>query len=199
MRGVAAGNFEPAIIVGAWSSSERRYEYSPWHDAPQYARFLTEELMPRVNAEFRTLTGPTNTFAMGSSMGGLLSYYLVKNHPDTFGACGCVSAHFAFSDESIRDIWGENVEEPDPTPFVIKDIRAGETVPDGVRFYFDYGTETLDATYEKDHAPVRDWMLEQGLVEGRDFLMRKYDGADHSERAWRSRVSDQLEWLLGGG
>jgi hypothetical protein len=42
-------------------------------------------------------------------------------------------------------------------------------------------------------------MLEQGLVEGRDFLMRKYDGADHSERAWRSRVSDQLEWLLGGG
>ena len=40
-------------------------------------------------------------------------------------------------------------------------------------------------------------MLKQGLVEGRDFLMRKYDGADHSERAWRARVSDQLDWLLG--
>jgi pimeloyl-ACP methyl ester carboxylesterase len=90
MRGAEKGSFEPAIVVGAWSSSQRRDEYSPWHDASKYARFLTEELMPRINREFRTLIGPENTFALGSSMGSLLSYYLVKNHPDAFGACGCV-------------------------------------------------------------------------------------------------------------
>ena len=88
-------------------------------------------------------------------------------------------------------------ESTDTTPYIVKDIAAGDTVPEDVRFFFDYGTETLDSTYETDHAPVRDWLLGQGLVEGTDFRMRKYEGADHSERAWRARVSDQLSWLLG--
>ena len=191
MGGVKEGRFDPAIVVAAWSTDERRYEYSPWEGAPQYARFLIEELMPRVNAEFRTLTGPANTFVMGSSMGGLLSWHLVSSRPDVFSACGCVSTHFALSDASFGTSAGI-----DATPYVVRDIAAGAAVPDGVRFYFDYGTETLDATYEEDHATVRDWLLDQGLVEDKDFRMRKYAGAAHSEKAWRARVGDQLEWLL---
>ncbi len=191
MRGVQSGQFEAAIVVAAWSTANRGFDYSPWHGAAQYARFLIEELMPRVNAEFRTLTGAENTVVMGSSMGGLLSYYLVKNHPEVFGACGCVSSHFALS---AADFTGQT--GADKTPYIVKDIAAGHTVPQGIRFYFDYGTETLDSTYEKDHAPVRDWLLNQGLVEGRDLKMRKYDGAAHSEASWRARLDDQLNWLL---
>ena len=190
MRGVANGDFEPAIVVGAWSSAQRGPEYSPWHGASDYADFLIDELMSRVDDEFRTLSGPENTFVMGSSMGGLLSYYLVKNHPDVFGACGCVSTHFALSPANMG-------QEDETTPYIVKDIAAGDSVPEHVRFFFDYGTKTLDSTYEADHAPVRDWLLGQGLVEGKDFKMRKYEGEDHSERAWRARVSDQLDWLLG--
>ena len=84
----SAGKIDPPIVVGVWSSSKRLQEYSPWHSAPAYARFLVEELMPRVNAEFRTRTGPKNTVHMGSSMGGLFSFYLVTNHPRVFGDCG---------------------------------------------------------------------------------------------------------------
>jgi enterochelin esterase-like enzyme len=123
-------------------------------------------------------------------MGGLLSFYLVKDYPDIFGACGCVSAHFALRPADFG-------ERGETTPYIVRDLAAGDAVPKGARFSFDYGTETLDSTYEKDHAPVRTWLLEQGLVEGRDFQVQKYDGADHSERAWRARVGDQLEWLLG--
>ncbi len=192
MRGVNDGLFEPAIVVGSWSSSRRAQEYSPWHDAPQYARFLIDELMPRVNAEFRTQTGPENTFAMGSSMGGLLSFYLVKNHPDIFGACGCVSTHFASSESNFSS----QPDAGDSTPFIVKDIAAGESVRAGGRFFFDYGTETLDSTYEVDHMPVRQWLLDQGLTEGDDFQMREYAGAAHTEAAWRARLGDQLNWLL---
>ena len=196
MRGAGAGAFEPAIVVGAWSSMQRGLEYSPWHRGPDYARFLIEELMPRVNAEFRTLRGPANTFAMGSSMGGLMSYHLVKEHPDVFGACGCVSSHFALSPQNYANMFAAG-EEADSTPYIVSDINNGASLPDGVRFFFDYGTESLDSTYHEDHKPVRTWFRKNRRVQGKDFRMQKYDGADHSERAWRARVLDQLEWLLG--
>jgi len=195
MRGVENGNYEPAIVVGAWSTAQRAIEYSPWHRAPDYARFLIEELMPRINAEFRTKTGPQNTFAMGSSMGGLLAYYLVKNHYDVFGACGCVSSHFALNQQMFAGYEGLDPRKADPTPYIVRDIANGEMISGG-RFFFDYGTETLDSTYDEDHEPLRAWFRKQGFEEGRDYRFRKYDGADHSERAWRARVGDQLEWLL---
>lgn len=196
MRGVADGSFEPAIVVGTWSTAKRGLEYSPWHEAPQYARFLIEELMPRINAEFRTKTGPDNTFAMGSSMGGLLSYYLVKNHGDVIGACGCVSSHFALSEQMFARYFSADWQDKDPTPYIVRDVQAGGTLAGG-RFFFDYGTETLDSTYAQDHEPVKRWFRQQGLKKNRDYKFVKYDGADHSERAWRARVLDQLVWLLG--
>jgi len=198
MRGVAEGAFEPAIVVGAWSSSERMKEYSPWRGAPQYALFLIEELMPRVNAEFRTLTSPQDTFTMGSSMGGLLSYYLVKEHPGSFSACGCVSTHFPISAAVVAQVRGTDPAGQDPTPFIVRDIADGDTVPNHVRFFFDYGTESLDAEYGPSHAAVREWLLEQQLVEGNDFLIREYKGASHNEASWRARLVDQLGWLLAG-
>ena len=109
-----------------------------------------------------------------------------------------MSSHFALSEKIMANVMDASGTEGDPTHYIVRDIEQGASITGG-RFFFDYGTETLDATYEQDHAPVRDWMLDQGLVEGRDFRMQKYEGADHSERAWRVRVGDQLEWLLGGG
>jgi enterochelin esterase-like enzyme len=44
---------------------------------------------------------------------------------------------------------------------------------------------------------VRRWLLEQGLVEGGDFVIRRYEGADHNEAAWRARLDDALTFLFG--
>jgi hypothetical protein len=192
-----AGTIPPVIVVGAWSTEDRAPEYSPWHAAPDYARFLIEELMPRVNAEFRTLTGPENTAVMGSSMGGLLSFYLVTYHPDVFGSCGCVSTHFPLSEA----VWSQMVEPaageaPDPTPFIVRDIADGLKVPPGVRYWFDFGTEGLDSTYGPTHEIVRQWLLDQGLVEGKDFVVREYEGATHNEASWRARLDDPLTFLF---
>ena len=196
MRGVEQGLFEPAIIVATWSTARRTKEYSPWHDAPQYARFLIEELMPRVNAEFRTHTDRDSTFVMGSSMGGLLSYYLVKNHPNLFSACGCVSTAFLVSEARLAQSGAGDQSDVDATPYIITDIANGDTVPGGVRMFFDYGTEGLDANYGPQHAAVRDWLLRQGFSEGEDFVIRVYNGANHNEASWRARLDDQLLWLL---
>ncbi len=199
VRGAEAGLFEPAIVVGVWNSSKRLSEYSPWDGASAYARFQIEELMPRIDAEFRTLTGPRNTFAMGSSMGGLLSFYLVTAHPEHFGACGCVSTHFPLSEAVLASIDGGDPGAADPTPHVLKDIAAGAKVPSDARLFFDYGTEGLDAQYGPTHRAVGDWLAAQGLVEGKDFVIREYPGADHNEASWRARLVDALAFMLGPG
>jgi len=189
----------PVIVVGVWSTEARGPEYSPWHGAPAYARFLIEELKPRVDAEFRTLTGPENTAVMGSSMGGLLSFYLVTSHPDVFGACGCVSTHFPLSQAMVARYFPGVAEEAeaDSVPYVIRDIEAGLTAPEGARYWFDYGTLNLDAEYGPTHELVREWLLGQGLVEGKDFVVRRYEGADHNETSWRARLEDPLKFLFG--
>ncbi len=149
MRLVQRGVIPPIIVVGVWSTSERGPEYSPWQGAPQYARFLTEELMPRVNREFRTATGPANTGVMGSSMGGLLSFYLVTHHPEVFGSCGCVSTHFPLSEAVVARAFTDVATSamPDTTPYLIRDIAAGLKAPPGARYWFDSGTLGLDAEY----------------------------------------------------
>jgi len=193
------GTIPPVIVVGVWSTAERGAEYSPWHRASSYARFLIEELMPRVNAAFRTLTGPENTAVMGSSMGGLLSFYLVTRHPDVFGACGCVSTHFPLSEAVVGGNFTSvaRVANPDTTPYIVRDIAQGLRVPRGTRYWFDYGSLGLDSAYGPTHATVRAWLLRQGLVEGRDFVVRRYEGATHNEASWRARLDDSLTFLFG--
>lgn len=199
VRLVQRGVIEPVIVVGAFSTAERGREYSPWHGAPQYARFLIEELMPRVNREFRTLTGPANTAHMGSSMGGLLSFYLVTRHPEAFGACGCMSTHFPFSSDVVRRFFPALAagETGDTTPYVVRDIRGGLRAPRRARYWFDYSEHGLDSAYAPTHEAVRAWLLGQGKVEGRDFSIRRYLGVTHNEASWRARLDDPLTFLYG--
>jgi enterochelin esterase-like enzyme len=196
---VQRGVITPIIVVGVWNSAQRFPEYSPWHDAPKYARFLIEELMPRVNREFRTLTGPAHTAHMGSSMGGLLSFYLVTHHPEAFGSCGCMSTHFPLSPAAARQVFpaGASEASPDTTPYLLRDIAAGLKAPKGTRYWLDRGTLGLDSAYGPTYAAARAWFLSQGLVEGKDFVVRAYPGATHNEASWRARLEDPLTFLFG--
>jgi hypothetical protein len=63
--------------------------------------------------------------------------------------------------------------------------------------YFDYGTETLDVSYEGYQQQVDDLMKTIGYVKGKDWLTQKFEGAEHSERSWRKRVHIPLTFLLG--
>ena len=196
MAGVREGAFPPAIVVAVWSTSRRALEYSPWHEAPSYARFLKEELKPRIDRTFRTLTGPDDTFHMGSSMGGLLSFYLVRDHADVFSACGCLSTHTPLSEAMIATFSGADPTGADPAPYILRDIADGAVMPEGQRLFLDYGTENLDSAYGPGHEALRAWLLKQGFEEGPDFLIRDYPGADHNEASWRARAQDQIAWLL---
>lgn len=66
------------------------------------------------------------------------------------------------------------------------------------KLYFDYGTRTVDALYEPYQQEVDKVMEAKGYTQGKDWRTLKFEGAEHSERAWRERVHIPLEFLLGG-
>ena len=178
----------PVIVVGVWCTAERAREYSPLDLGTNYARFLIDELMPRVNHNFRTRTGAKHTAVMGSSMGGLISFWLCWRYPESFGLAGCLSTHFP---------WNGMGSAKGVTPFVEREIAAGATFPKDVRVYMDYGTVGIDSIYEASHTRVSGWLSEQGLRQGLNYVVRKFPGADHNEAAWRARLDEPLVFLFG--
>jgi predicted alpha/beta superfamily hydrolase len=146
-----------------------------------YLRFLVEELKPTIDRNFKTLTGPEHTSTLGSSMGGLISLYALCEYPEVFGAAGCISTHWPAGGGRVLDYMRHCL--PDPGQH---------------RVYFDYGTRTADAPYEPYQHTADHIMRTRGYRQPSDWVTLKFEGADHSERAWRDRIHRPLEFLLTG-
>lgn len=200
-RLMAAGRTRGAIIVGIWNTSARFSEYLPQKavSAEQYAalvaqfklsavppqgdaylRFLVEELKPFIDRTYHTQPEPAHTSTMGSSMGAFISVYAICEYPDVFGGAGCVSIHWPLGEGAVINWVAHHLPKPGAH-----------------RFYFDFGTETLDAAYEPYQQRMDAVMRAAGYTPGPLWLTRKYPGHEHSERAWRRRVDVPLQFLLG--
>jgi enterochelin esterase-like enzyme len=187
VRGMNAGKLPPLIVVGVWNTTDRLREYSPWDEGTNYGKFLIDELMPRVNAQYRTLTGPQHTAVMGSSMGGLISFWLCWKNPQVFGSAACLSTSFTWKGHIGRG----------GSPLIKREIAAGGDFPPGIRFYFDYGTGHTDIECKPAQRKVNAWLTSRGLTEGKDFVVHEIPGADHNEAAWRARLDLPLDFLYG--
>lgn len=193
-----------AIVVGIWNSPLRWREYMPHKPlatpsgrrllprfieqaggeplSSEYLRFIVEELKPFIDQNYPTLPEPGHALVMGSSMGGLISLYALIEYPDVFGGAGCLSTHWPIGDEFMVTFLGKSLP------------MAGQH-----RLYFDHGTETLDHDYEPYQRLMDNFVRTSGYEAGRDWLTRKFGGAEHSERAWRARISIPLAFLFNIG
>jgi len=199
---IQAGKTRGAIIVGVWNTGMNRInEYMPQKavttkDIPlgpgfpaypasglqsdAYLRFLVEELKPAIDRAYRTRPDAAHTSTMGSSMGGLISAYAVAEYPNIFGAAACVSTHWPAGDGCVVDYLAHHL--PDPANH---------------RLYFDFGTTTIDASYEPFQKRMDTALQQGGYVADRNWMTRKFEGASHSEPSWRVRVDIPLQFLLG--
>ncbi len=198
---VGPGNIREAIVVGIWNTPWRSAEYMP--RAPvltdtvgsgieggptgsaadirsdEYLRFMVEELKPFIDAQYRTLPDRDNTSTMGSSMGALISLYAAARYPDVFGGVGAVSTHWPPCDGCVIDWLAKHLPAPGPH-----------------RLYFDHGTAALDALYPPHQLRMDAALRAAGYTEGRDWITRRFEGAEHNEAAWRARVDIPLRFLL---
>ena len=198
-----ADTFGGAIVVGLWCTANRWRDYMPVKPlellkkasvgteyrrragdisalSDDYLKFIVHEIKPFIDDRYRTLPDAAHTAIMGSSMGALISLYALCEYPAVFGGAGCVSTHWPAGESHILvDYFGQAIPP------------AGQH-----RLYFDFGTEGLDARYEPFQQQMDEALTRAGYRQGVDCLTRKFEGADHSEMAWRARVALPLHFLL---
>jgi predicted alpha/beta superfamily hydrolase len=214
-RLAAEGRIREAILVGIDNSRFRYEEYrGPTPATGQkdrkrsryesYAAFLTKEVKPLIDREYRTLASPRDTALLGSSMGGVCSLALAWEHPRTFGGVASMSGAF-------------QVEKRHFLEQVLKSYR-GRVKP--LRIYLDSGT--IDFTGDDDGrrhtATVATELRRLGWKDGRNLLhfidehiysdaelqklgvakhkWQEAQASQHNEFYWRERVWRALEFLL---
>ena len=175
--------FSPsAIVVGIENSVNRMDEYSPWvntqyggGEGDEYADFMVSTLKPYIDLNFRTIPNRENTAVVGSSMGGLISFYAAIKHPDVFSKAGIFSPSFWYSD--TLQLCLDTVSHSFPQ-----------------RFYFVAG-QNESTTMVSDIQAVMDKMLLHGYSNSELNLVVKTDG-EHSEWFWKREYGDAFEWLF---
>jgi predicted alpha/beta superfamily hydrolase len=203
-RLIAEGKVEPLIIVAIDNAGRhtqerlqkeplegsRPDEYLPFPDdslqpplpvvhGKNYPRFLTHEVMPFIEENYRVKTGPANTGLGGSSYGGLITFYVAMHTHGVFGRVLLESASFYVKNYAV-----------------LKQAAGHKDWP--ARIYFGGGTE---------ETPPDDPKTVVGDI-ARAFKVLQADGVDmnrmlvnitpgqHDEDAWAARFPAALVFLF---
>lgn len=83
----------PSIVVSPRGDSGY---WSDWYNngsggPPEYERFVTQQLIPLIDANLRTIPRRTDRAVMGESMGGYGVMMMAARHPDEFAAAASLS------------------------------------------------------------------------------------------------------------
>lgn len=165
---------DPFIVVGVYAD-DREFEYTkPGYEI--FGKSLVEEIKPWVDDNFRTSVNPWDTCVMGSSLGGVVSFYLGWEYPDTFGSAVCLSSTFGWKDNLMERIETEPIENRK-----------------NLRIYLDSGWP--GDNYERN-ARMIFTLLSRGFQLGQ-VIHLAFPLAAHDENAWASRLHIPFQLFAG--
>jgi enterochelin esterase family protein len=146
----------------------RNPEYAGGSTA-EFTRFMVEELVPYIDARYRTRRSATSRAVIGASNGGNISLWLGYHHPDVFGNVGAYSSNIV---DSLRRGFASSPR---------KDLRL----------YLDIGTYDISVLIPlvRGFIPV----LES---KGYSYQSREYNEG-HSWGSWRAHLDNSLEMFFG--
>jgi len=168
----AMNAIDHAIVVGVYSG-DRMHDYTqPGYEA--YARSIVEEIKPRIDAKVRTFTSPRETAVLGSSLGGVVAFYMAWQYPEVFGMAACMSSTFAHKNDLIDRVLSEPKRES--------------------KFYLDSGWpgDNYEVTLAMAMA-----LGQRGYVPRRDVMHLMFPLEEHDENAWSRRLHLPLQLGLG--
>ena len=173
------------IVVGIENGGDKRLEeLTPYKNekygggnADKYLEFIVNTLKPEIDKKYKTKTNAKNTTIMGSSLGGLVSFYAVIKYPDVFGKAGVFSPAFWINRLDINGYMTNS-----------KKLKA--------KIYFLCGDSEGD-----DDDMVNDLNhMEKLLNTNRCYCLHLnkkviVKGGHHNEKLWRDGFDDATLWL----
>jgi enterochelin esterase-like enzyme len=191
-RLIREGAVPPMIFVGMDNTGKERIrEYMPYRSmhprmlrvqGRYYPDFLTKEVMPFVERNYRIATGPENTGLGGSSLGALIALYTAVARPGMIGRLLLESP----------SLWASGRQ-------LVKESRSVRIWPE--RMFLAVGSSEAGSA-ERSRTVVDDVrelaaiMRRAVLSESRLRLVVK-EGAGHNEAAWAERFPEALRFLFG--
>jgi predicted alpha/beta superfamily hydrolase len=163
---------EDMVVVGIYSEDRMKEYTRPGYEA--YARSLAEEIVPEAQKILRLINHRRARSVWGSSLGGVVSFYTVWQHPEVFGAGVCMSSTFSHKDNLIDRVLTEPRRD--------------------VGFYLDSGWpgDNFEVTMGMAMA-----LLSRGWRYGHNMLHMCFPYAEHDEKAWGMRLHLPLQFLNG--
>jgi predicted alpha/beta superfamily hydrolase len=184
-RLIRAGHLPPLLMVGIDNTPPRLDEYTVHRDPGEkaggrgllYARFVAEEVKPFIDDRYRTLSGRETTGVAGSSLGGLISLAIVREHADRFGLCAALSP----------SLWWAGGR-------LLREVATDSAWLRGVRLWIDMGTR--EGGVRRTRTLVRH-LEAAGLRAGEHFRYEEVQDGEHNESAWAARFDRVLLFLFG--
>jgi len=173
-----------APLVAAFvSPGDRLAEYA---NSAAHARYLTAELLPRLEAELPLAGTPSGRCLMGSSFGAVAALSTAYRYPEVYGSLLLQSGSFVFTDIG-HDHGGGPPFEP-VVRFVNRYRAAPRRVAD--RIFISCGV------YEPLIVPNRSMVP---VFEAAGMAVRYVEARDgHSWENWRDRSREGLSWIFPG-
>jgi enterochelin esterase-like enzyme len=170
-------------VVAFLHPKDRLTEYA---NSAAYSRFLTNELVPRLETKLPLMGKRSARCLLGSSFGAVASLSAAVRSPDTYGSLVLMSGSFVFTDIGTDHGGGEAF---DP---VVKFVNRYRTRPTHVadRLFVSCGV------YEPLIAPNRSMIP---TFESTGMTVRYVEARDgHNWENWRDRLRDALTWVYPG-
>ncbi len=143
-----------------------------------FVTFLADELVPFIDARYRTRTDPESRLIVGDSYGGLIATYVPFRRSDVFGLGYGQSGYHSFQNNTLIRL----VQEADVPP---------------IRLYIDVGTYErtvgvgLLPDAEIDFTAANRRMRDVLAARGYDFVYAEYPEG-HTWGNWRAHLLDAL-------
>ncbi|MBU2883856.1 esterase family protein [Psychrosphaera sp. B3R10] len=152
----------------------------------EYLAFLVTKVIPYVESTFSVNRGGKHRYLAGSSMGALISWYGLMQYPDEFAGAICMSTHWVGlkSDNGVAFKQFYNY------------IASNLSKLKDHKLYFDYGNQTLDVKYPKYQQQI-DALFTTRQYPKEQWQSLLFDGHDHTERSWQSRLHVPLAFMFG--
>lgn len=173
----------PPLIAVFVDSPDRLREYA---NDERHARFLTEELAPRLTKRLPILDTPRGRCLMGASFGGVAALSTAVRYPGYWGRLLLQSGSFAFT-----DIGHTTHRGPLFNP-VVQFMNAFREAPTAIseRVFVSCGVYESLIYENRSLVPLLDETgMQVRFVEARD---------GHNWENWRDRTREGLSWLYPG-